>query len=234
MSFGRSIPMLGISMMGIFPAIFDGLIWPETRLPKRDGCPSCHEPKSEISISSRKGRQRILKPDIYNVPLMTCFRSPVFGRPYRLVPFTGCSHCDVPRRAFPSPIRARARACWHRAQEMTRYLALIKTTWEYILGAEDELRSNLDGATVIILEGRCPKFSKNDESLLWDKQSDIFPTISVTRVRSLLARVQTIDYTIPSIHTFLEDTKLLEPCAKLVLANSEAIQNQRMHKQICK
>ena len=41
------------------------------------------------------------QPDIYNVPSTTCFRSPVFGQPYRLVPFTGCSHCDVPRRAFP-------------------------------------------------------------------------------------------------------------------------------------
>ena len=51
---------------------------------------------------------------------------------------------------------------------------------------------------------------------MWDKQSDIFPTISVARVRSILARVQTIDYTIPSIHTFLEDTKMLEPCAKIM------------------
>ena len=99
---------------------------------------------------------------------------------------------------------------------MTRYLGLIRTTWEYIVGGEEELRCCLDGGTVSILEGRCPKVSAEDERLLWGKQTDIFPTISVSRVRSVLARVQTIDHIIPSIHTFLEDTKLLEPCAKIM------------------
>lgn len=49
---------------------------------------------------------------------------------------------------------------------MIRYLTMIKTIWEYILEGDEELRSCLDGGTVTILEGRCPKLSKTDESLL--------------------------------------------------------------------
>lgn len=99
---------------------------------------------------------------------------------------------------------------------MTRYLTRIKTTWEYILGEEEELRTCLDAGTVTILEGRFPKVSAEDERLLQKKQSYLFSTISILRVQSILARVQKIDYIIPSIHTFLEDTKVLEPCAKIM------------------
>ena len=98
---------------------------------------------------------------------------------------------------------------------MTRYLTRIKITWEYILN-EEALRSCLDAGTVTILEGRCPRFSAEDERLLERKKSDLFPTISAVLVQSILARVQNIDSIIPSIHTFLEDTKLLEPCAKIM------------------
>lgn len=99
---------------------------------------------------------------------------------------------------------------------MTRYLTRIKSTWEYILGEEEDLRSCLDAGTVTILEGRCPKGSAEDERLLQKKQSVLFSHVSVLRVQSILARVQKIDYIIPSIHTFLEDTKILEPCAKIM------------------
>ena len=98
---------------------------------------------------------------------------------------------------------------------MTRYLTRIKITWDYILG-EEELRSCLDAGTVTILEGRCPKVSAEDERPLQEKQSHLFSTVSVLRVQSILARVREIDYIIPSIHTFLEDTKILEPCAKIM------------------
>ncbi len=99
---------------------------------------------------------------------------------------------------------------------MTRYLTRIKTTWDYILGEEEELRSSLDAETITLLEGRCPKISAEDERLLQRTQSHLFSTIPVLRVQSILARVRNIDYVIPSIHTFLEDTKILEPCAKIM------------------
>ena len=102
---------------------------------------------------------------------------------------------------------------------MTRYLTGIKTTWDYI-GGEEELRSCLDRGTVTLLEGRCPKLSAEDMRLPWEKQKNVFPTISVARVRSTLARIQTIDYTIPSIHTFVENTKILEPCGSPTISIS--------------
>ena len=99
---------------------------------------------------------------------------------------------------------------------MTRYLISVKAAWAYILGEEEELRFHLDVGTVTILEGRCPKLSAEDERLLQRNQSHLFPAIPVHRAQSILSRVQKIDYIIPSIHTFLEDTKILEPCAKIM------------------
>lgn len=99
---------------------------------------------------------------------------------------------------------------------MTRYLIWVKAAWAYILGEEEELRFHLDAGTVTILEGRCPKLSAEDERLLQRNQSHLFPAIPVHRAQSILSRVQKIDYIISSIHTFLEDTKILEPCAKIM------------------
>ena len=99
---------------------------------------------------------------------------------------------------------------------MTRYLTYIKSTWDYILGEEEELRSCLDAGTVRILEGRCPRISAEDESFLQRRRSDLFSIIPVLQVQSILERVQKIEHIIPSIHTFLEDTKILEPCAKIM------------------
>ena len=67
-----------------------------------------------------------------------------------------------------------------------------------------------------ILKGRCPKVSAEDERSLRRNQSHLFSTIPIPQAQSISARVQKIDSIIPSIHTFLEDTKLLEPCAKIM------------------
>lgn len=45
----------------------------------------------------------------------------------------------------------------------------------------------------------------------------LFPLISSEDVRAaILARLRTIKYLIPTIHTFLEDTKYLEPCVQIM------------------
>lgn len=46
---------------------------------------------------------------------------------------------------------------------------------------------------------------------------ELFPLITSQDIRSaILARLRTIKYLIPTIHTFLEDTKYLEPCVQIM------------------
>ncbi|KAL8673857.1 MAG: hypothetical protein Q9168_001722 [Polycauliona sp. 1 TL-2023] len=75
----------------------------------------------------------------------------------------------------------------------------------------------LDAKTVEILEGRCPKAAEVDFSSIKDRQWELLPYLSDRAERDQLwNRINTVEYTIPSIYTFLEDTKYLEPCAKVM------------------
>ena len=71
-----------------------------------------------------------------------------------------------------------------------------------------------------MLQGKCPAFSREDCSSI-ESQVDCYGIFSGVHARSrhgILARLRLIDRPIPSIHTFLEDIKYLEPCAKIMKA----------------
>jgi len=99
---------------------------------------------------------------------------------------------------------------------MTRYLIRIRTTWEKITGGDESLRRMLDAKTVNVLQGRCPRYSKEDEYMLSLQEGDLFATVAQLDKQGLWTRIYEIEHIIPSLHTFLEDTKLLEPCAKIM------------------
>lgn len=101
-------------------------------------------------------------------------------------------------------------------EELTQYLKRVKATWDFILGNDQGLRPQLDSCTVQRLEGRCPYYSAEDLALTekCSNRREIFSSSCFDAQRGqLLQRLRSIKYLIPSIHTFLEDTKYLELCA---------------------
>ena len=104
-------------------------------------------------------------------------------------------------------------------EELAHYLTRVKRTWDRILGYDRHLYPQLDSHTVEVLEGRCPCYSTEDLLFVEQRLSrrEIFasPSFDVHRGQ-ILQRVREIPHLIPTIHTFLEDTKYLEPCAKIM------------------
>ena len=97
---------------------------------------------------------------------------------------------------------------------MTRYVTRIREAWDTITKGRERLRKILDAKTVDVLQGRCPKY-RGDRDLIRSQWKDVFSCLDGSR-QSIWTGIAEIDYIIPSIHTFLEDTKLLEPCARIM------------------
>ena len=77
------------------------------------------------------------------------------------------------------------------------------------------LQGLLDADTVSAVEGLCPKLSQED-ALLFDQKKGLFSRFPDSEKASAIERLRSAHHMIPSLHTFLEDTKLLEPCAKIL------------------
>jgi len=102
---------------------------------------------------------------------------------------------------------------------MTRYLRRIKNTWTQIVGDEEADQLRLDANTVAILQGRCPSRSSEDRVHVQIKMlaGDVLPAVTADDQRSrIFDRACSIEHVILSIHTFLEDTKYLEPPARIL------------------
>lgn len=104
-------------------------------------------------------------------------------------------------------------------EELTQYLIRVKSTWDYILGDGVDLPWELDAHTVCTVEGRNPCYSAEDLALVEAsmRRNEIFPCLAFEGHReSVVGRLCSVKHMIPSLHTFLEDTKYLEPCAKIM------------------
>ena len=104
-------------------------------------------------------------------------------------------------------------------EELTQYLKKVKATWDFILGDDKDLCMQLDSFTVQSLEGKCPCFSAEDLTLVETSldRHEIFSSPCFDAQRDqLLQRLRRVKHLIPSIYTFLEDTKYLEPCARVM------------------
>lgn len=102
---------------------------------------------------------------------------------------------------------------------MTRYLRRVDQAWGYIIGGSEGDKLQLDAYTVHLLQGRCPSKSLEDHTYVETQmlKGDILPAIKSWEQRSaILERIYSVEYIIPSIHTFLEDTKYLELGAKIL------------------
>ena len=99
---------------------------------------------------------------------------------------------------------------------MARYLHRIKQTWTHIVGDREDHQNKLDANTVRMLQGRCPFRSLSDrtyiETMLLNEE--LLQGVGSSNLpKTLLQRVMSVEHTIPSIHTFLEGVKWLEPAS---------------------
>ena len=102
---------------------------------------------------------------------------------------------------------------------MAKYLLRTKNTWHHILGPLEASEGVLDDFTVFDLQGRSPLHSSEDYDYIHERirSRSIFQRVASDEDRSQIwQRIRTIPHTITSLHTFLEDTKYLEPCAKIL------------------
>jgi Protein of unknown function (DUF3723) len=102
---------------------------------------------------------------------------------------------------------------------MTRYLRRVEETWTFIIGENEHNKLLIDPNTVDLLQGRCPGLSSEDRAFLQMRMlsGDLFPAVRAEDIRSqIFDRLCSIKSIIRSIHTFLEDTKYLEPCSRIL------------------
>ena len=90
---------------------------------------------------------------------------------------------------------------------------------------------HLDATTVEHLQGRSPSRSREDRRFIETCIADhkIFRTLDIADRSTALLEILSITHVIPSLHTFLEDTKYLEPCSKILRQLFPAQQRGSMH-----
>ncbi|OCT52720.1 hypothetical protein CLCR_09503 [Cladophialophora carrionii] len=106
----------------------------------------------------------------------------------------------------------------HCTEELTHYLRHLRQTWIHLLGGAST-DAYVDAATVRSLQGRSPRYSLSDRAHIKQSIDDRKAFCWITdedQRRGVLERCCKLEHTIPSIRTFLEDTKWLEPGSKIV------------------
>jgi hypothetical protein len=99
---------------------------------------------------------------------------------------------------------------------MIRYLDGVKCVWDRILTCGDTTLpySTVDSTTVEKLESLCPKFctAHRNRLLLLMQEGTIFPSVQDDDLRkALIFNLSNIPTLIPTLRTFFETVKYLEP-----------------------
>jgi hypothetical protein len=102
-------------------------------------------------------------------------------------------------------------------EELVRYVTLIYDTFNGIFGESNS--QYLDTESVRLIQGRCFALSSTDLKFVEDKfaSGKLFSRAKQPDLRQRVwNRLTGTSHRIPSFHTLLEDTKLIEPCAKIL------------------
>ena len=92
----------------------------------------------------------------------------------------------------------------------------MKKNLAFILGERNN-EVLIDPNTIHLLQGLCPALSLEDRAFVQKHMHDILPAIRDESDRSeVFDRLCSMKQIITSLHTFLEDTKYLEPCARIL------------------
>ena len=99
---------------------------------------------------------------------------------------------------------------------MKRYLNQVKKIWNHIIADDNNLCFNLDMTTVQLLKSRC-SFDQTDRTFIKSHRQNLFSIVlNVNQRRAVFSRIMSIKIIISFIHTFLENTKYLEICVKIL------------------
>lgn len=101
-------------------------------------------------------------------------------------------------------------------KELANYLRCVRNVWLDISGGDLTIMQMIDEATVKCLELRAPKASKEDADFIVNSMNTgkLFSFISdISLKEKILQNILRIERIIPTLYTFCEDTKYLEPCA---------------------
>ncbi|KAL2048962.1 hypothetical protein ABVK25_010815 [Lepraria finkii] len=104
-------------------------------------------------------------------------------------------------------------------EEVVHYLNHIRLFWNTIIEENQNLRPLLDFRSIQLLQTRNPWASTVDNEFIVDlmHRQILFPMITDEFRRArILNRLQESECMVPSLHTWFEDTKWLEPCAKIL------------------
>ena len=104
-------------------------------------------------------------------------------------------------------------------QELYNCLGLVKTTWEQILDPTGASHLHLDANTVHTIQDRSLLTSSEDYHFIEKCMQDgvLFPAVTDKQQRlDIFHRLSVIPYLIPSLYTFIENTKYIEPPAKIM------------------
>ncbi|KAI9708411.1 MAG: hypothetical protein M1828_002992 [Chrysothrix sp. TS-e1954] len=101
-------------------------------------------------------------------------------------------------------------------EELMHYLKHIGTIWRSIFG--EHPGSILDGLIVDKLELLAPASASHDMSMVRDLMSKglLFPAASLGTRNALLENISRVSGLIPSLRTFFENLKYLEPCSLIL------------------
>ena len=110
-------------------------------------------------------------------------------------------------------------ALTEKAQEILNYLRHITRYWNALFAGVDTsvLRDAVDHRSVELLETLAPGASHSDADQVREmmRSKRVFPTIAADAARSvILQNMLSMSCLIPSLFTFFENLKYLEPCAK--------------------
>lgn len=106
-------------------------------------------------------------------------------------------------------------------KEMLRSLASIPETWWAVCnGTSFDTTTVVCSRTVKHLETMAPKISRSDYSAIEKllQEGTIFPGATLEDRNTVLHNLSRISTPIPTVHTFFEDLKYMEPCAKILRA----------------
>lgn len=106
-----------------------------------------------------------------------------------------------------------------RKQELSAYLRRIRHVWSKITNSNSRIMNLVDIATVKHLELRAPAASERDASFTrtcMETEKIFAQVLDPVLRKTIINNVCAVERVIPSLWSFLEDIKHLEPCAKAV------------------
>ncbi|KAK5010494.1 hypothetical protein LTR28_009568 [Elasticomyces elasticus] len=104
-------------------------------------------------------------------------------------------------------------------EELLRYLAYVRSAWQGILDGVEHPPHSVDSRTVSAVQALAPSHSSSDKASIEDavREGSVFAGVTDDDSRSRIFRnFCSVLGLVPSLHTFFENLKYLEPCCTVL------------------